>query len=113
MVLRQVVRYLATVPPVARDLVDKEGFSLIAKQVRAPATTASMTSPAPATFPSPNTHDHDHGHNHGRKRSRNAASDETCFVRLWRTFLRESAAIRTGHVSPKSASASACSKTAA
>lgn len=31
-VLRQVVRYLATVPPIAKDLVDKEGFSLISKQ---------------------------------------------------------------------------------
>ena len=31
-VLRQVVRYLATVPPVAKDIVDKEGFLLIAKQ---------------------------------------------------------------------------------
>ena len=54
-VLRQVVRYLATVPPVARDLVDKEGFSLIAKQVRAPATTTRITSisppPNPATRP--------------------------------------------------------------
>eukprot|EP01045_Picozoa_sp_COSAG04_P026065 COSAG04_NODE_3544_length_2721_cov_2.400076_2_plen_90_part_00 len=44
-VLRQVVRYLATVPPVARDLVDKEGFSLIAKQVRTPTSTTMATRP--------------------------------------------------------------------
>ena len=73
MVLRQVVRYLATVPPVARDLVDKEGFSLIAKQVRTPVTTTRITSlspPPPPAFPSPNTAEHpqpqpSHVHGHG------------------------------------------------